>query len=107
MGNTDGKPVAEPAGSVNSAVAKLEAYRRLRRARLRRYLSLKNGEQGGYVATQADHGWGTRFVRVYPRQCATCGCQTRSPFDDTMIMHDVDACVPPNAEPSGGKDDHE
>lgn len=96
--NTKTGPVPKLAGatgSANSAIRRLEAHRRLRQANLRRYWRLKNAEQYDHIPTQAEHGWGIRFVRAYPRQCATCGCQTRSPFDDTMIMHDVDGCQPP------------
>lgn len=67
-----------------------------RPADLHRYLALKNAEQCAHVPTQAEHGWGTRFVNSYPRQCVTCGCATRAQYDDTMIVHDVDACQAPD-----------
>ena len=93
-----GPKLAGVAGSENSALQKIEHHRRLRRANLRRYWDLKNAEQCDHVPTHAEHTWGTRFVKSYPQQCATCGCETRSPWDSTMIIHDVDACVSPNAK---------
>lgn len=93
------------AGSANSALQKIEAHRRLRRANLHSYWTLKNAEQSDYAPTQAEHAWGTRFVKSYPRRCATCGCETRSPSDATMIIHDVDACQSTNAQGSATRED--
>lgn len=96
-------PPAPAAGSENSALMIIEARRRLRQANLRRYWSLKNAEQCDHVPTQAEHGWGMRFVKKYPNRCATCGIETRSPHDTTRIVHDVDACVSSNPKTSDGQ----
>ena len=98
--NSTPTPPAPAVGSENSAHMMIEACRRLRQANLRRYWSLKNAEQCDHVPTQAEHGWGIRFIKKYPNRCATCGIETRSPLDATMIVHDVDACVSPNHKAS-------
>ena len=57
---------------------------------LERYRRLKCGTR---TPTGREHAWGSEFVNGYPDTCPHCGCQTKGPFDDSRISHDVDACV--------------
>lgn len=60
---------------------------------LERYLRLKHGPHPTPISGP-DHSWGFRFLSGYPVRCPLCGCQTRSPFDSTDIIHDIEGCKP-------------